>query len=320
VIPKKAEYAQIQGVLHRGDHRDFVRSDPPEAYYFENEFCTGRTMPMYRPTADPSKDKPGIYPHHEHFKGRKRQWENRFQFQFKQTPELGEGGLRFGIQLAEYVPLGAVAKRSMSVVVAALRRVVGQDLYHSPGEPAKPGEETELPTFVMPLWAFDQFIVQPAGEEPVNLGDPHFSEYGTLRVTDRKKFIEELSQLKLEVGPTYTFSFWGISQVMDPVGWSIRKVLPMSIDCNLFCKRPPVTMCIYSIKPGSLTEDDRRHLESRKRYYFRIEFWSTRKPPTNRQIQDLFPQAELGHTPCTGEQRERARRMGFLACCSGVRR
>jgi len=310
------DWAHVQGVLHRGESRDFIVSDPPEAYCFENEFCTGRYMPMFRPTADPRKDKPGIYPAHEHFKGRKRLWENRFQFQFKEVPD-GDGGLRFGIQLAEYVPLGTVAKRSMAVVVAALRRVVGQDLYHSPGEPSTPGQETELPTFVMPLWAYDQFIVTPAGEEPPDLNDPHFAEFGTHRVGDRKKFIEELSQLKLEVGPTYSFSFWGISQFMDTCKWTICKVLPIAIDFNTFCKRPPVTLCVYSIKPGALTKDDKRHLESRKRYYFRIDFWASKKPPANRQIKELFPQVHVDVAPSDVQQRRSW--LSFVACCSGQR-
>lgn len=310
------DYAHVQGCLRRGTNRDFVVSDPPEAYYFENEFCTGRYMPMFRPTADPSKDKPGIYPAHAHFKGRKRLWENRFQFTFKEVPD-GEGGLRFGIQLAEYVPLGAVAKRSMKVVVGALRRVVGQDLYHSPGEPSKPGQETELPTFVMPLWAFDQFIVTPEGEEAPDLNDVHFGDFGTHRVTDRKKFIEELAQLKLEVGPTYTFSFWGISQFMDTCKWTICKVLPMSIDFNTFCRRPPVTLCVYSIKQGSVNKDDQRHLESRKKYYFRIDFWASKKPPANKQIKDLFPQVHVDDAPSDVQQKRSW--TSFLACCSGPR-
>jgi len=317
---KLPDYASVHGVLHRGEDRDFIVADAPEAYCWENEYCSGKYLPMFRPTADPSKDKPGIYPYHAQFKGRKRLWEQRMQFKFKKTPE-GDGGLRFGIQLAEYVPLGPWAVRSMKVVIAALRRVVGQDLYHSPGEPPKSGQESELPTFVMPLWAFDQFIVTPEGEDPPDLHDPHFGSFGMHRVDDRKKFIEELSQLEFKPGCTYTFSCWGVSQFVDCVRWTIAKVLPVSIDFNTFCSRPPVTVCCYSLRSGSLTEADQRHLESRKQYYFRCEAWATKKAPSRQQIKDLFPMLQLEENPSNDVHKKRSwMNFKFLACCSGPRK
>jgi len=305
----------VQGVIHSGESRQFIVSDPPTGYYFENEFCTGLYHPMFRPTADPSKDTPATNPWYDHFKGRRRLWEQRWQFKFKLPPE-GEGGLRFGIQLAEYVPLGPVARRSMKLVIAALRRVVGEDLYHSPGEPPKPGEETELPTFVMPLWAFDQFVLTPEGEAPPDLHDPNFASFGVHRAEDRGKFMKEMANLEFKPGPTYTFAFWGVSQFVDVVRWTIRKILPMAIDFDTFCKRPPVTVCVYSLKKGSLTENDQRHLESRKKYYFRTEFWGTKKPPTQKEIRDLFPQLQAEENDSSVAQKRRS--SGLMNCMAGM--
>jgi hypothetical protein len=41
----------------------------------------------------------------------------------------------------------------------------------SPCRQVIPGEEVEPSTFVMPLWAFDQFVVSEVGEEPEITGD-----------------------------------------------------------------------------------------------------------------------------------------------------
>jgi len=310
-------YWHVSGVIHSGEDRELVHSDPVEPFYFENEYCTGLYFPMFRPTADPSCEGsgPGKFPYTDHFKGRKRLWEQRLQIKLKQ-PIDGDGGLRFGILLSEYVPLGRVNKSSMKMVVGALRRVVGADLYHSPGEAeGSDGKEAELPTFVLPLWAFDQFIVTPEGDEPPDLTDAHFCDYGHHRVADRRKFIEDLSQLELKPGPTYTFSFWGISQFVDAVRWTISKGVPMSIDFNTFCKRPPVTVCMYTLKKGSTTKDDQRHLESRKKYLFRVEFWSNMKPPARQIIKDLFPKVHDVEKISNGVQAKKSW-FNFMACCS----
>lgn len=315
------DYASVLGVLHRGEDRDFCVADAPEAYCWENEHCSGKYLPLFRPTADPSKDKPGVYPYHDHFKGRKRLWEQRMQFKFKKAPE-GDGGVRFGVQLPEYVPYGPWARRSMNIVVAALRRVVGQDLYYSPGEPPQSGQECELPTGAIPLWAFDQFIATPEGEDPPDLHDPHFASFGIIRAENRSKFVQEVSQLQMQPGCTYTFSFWGFSQFVDVVRWNVVKILPVHIDFNTLCRRPPITVACYSLKKGSLTENDQRHLESRKHIYFKCDFWASKKPPSQQQIEGLFPNLQVEEHQSNGVQRRSPRInsfSNFLACCSGPR-
>merc|ERR1712151_1249856 len=102
-----------------------------EVSTFENENCTGSFLLMHRPTHDPALEKSGEYPFAEHFCGRKRLWEARVQLKFKHTPTEP---VLFGIELDNYVPLPAASKRLMGVVVSALRRVVGNDLYHSVGD------------------------------------------------------------------------------------------------------------------------------------------------------------------------------------------
>merc|ERR1712187_1003099 len=183
-----------------------------------------------------------------------------------------------------------MGKRLMSVVIAALRKVVGNDLYPSVGdEPKATDGPQEKPVFAMPLWAFDQFIVTPEGEDAPKVTDPRFSELGLSRADNRAAFIKEMSSLDLKSGPTYTFAFWGISQFLDVINWEVGGVVLFTkINFNQFCGRPPVHVVMYSIHDADDAKET-RHLESRKRYFFDLKFWSSKCTPTPQRLQQLLP-------------------------------
>jgi hypothetical protein len=250
---------------------------------------------LHRPTHNPALEKSGQYPYAQHFSGRKRLWEARIQIKFKQTPTAP---VQFGIELDDYVPLPAASKRLMSVVIAALRKVVGNDLYHSVGDDPKVTEgPREKPVFAMPLWAFDQFILTPEGEDVPNLTDPRFSELGLTRANNRAAFIKEMSSLDLKSGPTYTFAFWGISQFLDVINWEVSGVIPFTkINFNQFCGKPPVHVVMYSIKDAENPKET-RHLESRKQYFFDLKFWSSKCTPTPERLRQLLPPETEVSTP-----------------------
>jgi len=294
-----------------------------EPYAFENETCTGVFLPLHRPTHDKALDKSGNYPYANHFRGRKRLWEMRLQLKFKHTIT---DPLLFGIQLDSYVPMNASAARCMGLTVAALRRVVGNDLYHSVGDdPRTVSGPYETPVFAMPLWAFDQYIVTPEGEQPPHLADPGIPEMGHKRTTDRRAFIRSMADLELVAGHTYTFCFWGISQFLDGINWQVRGVVPgWSIDYNTFCGKPPVHLVLYTLRPGFHTDDgaeETRHLEARKNYIFRLPFWSSQKPPSEDRLAELLHVpggSELKSTRKTPKSLSRTLR-GAFSCCMGPR-
>merc|ERR1712217_571241 len=142
------------------------------------------------------------------------------------------------------------------------------------------------------MGAFDQFIETPEGQEPPSLTDREFSKLGLLRTQDRKASIQRMESLEIQPGPTYQFAFWGIAQFMDAIKWNITGVMPgMNIDFNNFCKCPPVHCSVYSLKTGFSRDDDKRHLESRKNYYFNAAFWSSEHPITQERLLKFFPDA-----------------------------
>jgi len=333
VSEQRGDGCVTEGQVHRSEHhglwkgpnlqgtfvpsQGMVIANPDYPYQSENERCTFKFLPMHRPTWNAQLDKSGHYPFSQHFQGRKRLWEMRLQFVFKS--DINEV-LRFGIELDEYVPLNAATKRLMHVAVSALRRVVGDDLYHSPGDDPKRSQGPhEKPVFTMPLWAFDQFMVTPEGEEPPDLMDPSFHEFGWKRTDDRSEFIREISALKLKAGPTYTFAFWGISQFMDQINWKMTKVIPFkSIDFNLFCGAPPVHLVLYTLSENE--EGETRHLQSRKSYLFQLAFWSSKCAPNPARVNHLFAQSGDSVAALAAVSPKRnSRHHRLLACCSGQR-
>jgi len=304
-----------------------ILSNAAQPYGFENDNCVGRTLILHRPTVDPALDKSGEYPHGSHFRGRKRLWEFRIQFKVKRQVN----NLLVGIELENYVPLSKASKQLMGLTVAALRQVAGSDLYHSVGDdPSIDPAPHEKPVFMMPMWASDQLIVTPRGEEPPDLTDPSFASFGTLRADDRRAYVQELSDLRLDPGPTYTFCFWGISQFVDVIKWQIEKIVPfVPIDFNTFCGKPPVYLTLYTLndagerEPGVL---ETRHIQSRKNYFLRLALWSSlpSKRISSEKLRDMVPPSEGTSSGVLRRPQQRKPSGGgtewMFGCCSGSTR
>merc|ERR1719446_140907 len=112
------------------------------------------------------------------------------------------------------------------------------------------------------------------------LNDPNFMNMGIKRADDVKAYARTMDNLKFKVGPTYTFSFWSISTLIDNVMWRIGGVIPgVTIDFNQFCGRPPVHLVIYTLRPQLPGSTETRHLDSRKCYLFHLAFWSSLSQP-----------------------------------------
>lgn len=298
--PAEDNVSVSQGIGHLGMPSDtprlmgtfipsagLIESNLPVPTPFENQHCSGEFLPLHRPTHDKALDRSGDYPYADHFKGRKRLWEMRWTFRFKHDVT---DGMRFGIELDQYVPVNASTRWLMEMAVGLLAQTAGKELYHSPGDdPGRVLGELEKPVFTMPMFAFDQIVVTPAGEDPPSLTDPAFADLGIKRSDDRAAFIREVSNMKLKPGAVYTFAFWGISQFLDVIKWEMQKIVPFkSFDFNLMCKAPPVNLVLYTVKEEEL-QDDKRHLQDKKTYYFRLAFWSSMKPPPMQRLRELVP-------------------------------
>lgn len=289
----EAGFSEIPGYIHMQGallpDRRFGIANPPEPYRFENEFCRGLILPLFRPTQDKTLDTPEGWAFGAHFHNRKRLWEIRYEIHMK-VPLEGE--LLFGLQGHSYTPITRSTRMLSEVIKAAVKQVIGGRFYYSPGDdPGKVSGERELPICSVPLWAFDQFILTPEGEEPPSLTDPDFHKLGHVRGTNRRAFVELMSKLQPQPGPTYTFGFWGISQLFDALKWEIQGLtLGSSIDFNRFCGGPPVHQVLYTLDKPSGKGNDQRHLESRKKYYLRFAFWSSQKPPSWKVVRELIPE------------------------------
>eukprot|EP00927_Polykrikos_kofoidii_P059419 TRINITY_DN54577_c0_g1_i1.p1 TRINITY_DN54577_c0_g1~~TRINITY_DN54577_c0_g1_i1.p1 ORF type:complete len:375 (-),score=79.84 TRINITY_DN54577_c0_g1_i1:113-1162(-) len=249
---------------------------PPRVELFENEQSTVKMVVMHKPTNNPEARQSKTYPFSWHLAGKRRLWEIRLQMRFKKIPQ---GQMFFGIELDQYISLSLQTRLAQTALVTACQSVVG-DCYHSKGDnPKKVDGEPEPPTFAMPLWAFDQFLVSQVGSEPDLLGD--ISTLGMRRSDDLNAYMDAMKEtlLTLSTDNVYTFSFWGISQFLDVIQWEVSGgVLPMQIDFNDFCGTPPVHLVMYEMN-GTDAKANTKHYRSKKTYFFRTAVWSQLKPP-----------------------------------------
>lgn len=261
-------------------------NNAPEPSVFENELCSGSFFTLHRATHDKALDRSGAYAYGEYFLDKSRLWEARVQFRFKKPPKVED--LYFGVEIEEYVPMAGPAKHTLALIVQTLKGVVGQQVYHTVGDDPKTHQgEVERPAFMMPLWAFDQFIVTPEGDTPPQLNDPAIPTMGQRRSKRVREYRSELEELQLKAGPTYTFCFWGISKWLDKLNWRLRLPLsPVPVNFNTFCGSPPVHVVIYSLKAAEIGE--KRHLQDRKNYYLDVAFWSSKCRPRFQRMESLL--------------------------------
>jgi len=141
---------------------------------------------------------------------------------------------------------------------------------------------------VLPLLAFDQFVVTPEGQKAPSLADPDFPNLGKKRYKRMAAYTKEVEALQkqLKKGETYTFAFWGVSRFLDIISWKligIPVVTPM--DFSKFAGEPgKMRIVFYGLEPD---EKEPRHLESRKTYYFRANLWSSLRRPDRTLMEAL---------------------------------
>lgn len=253
-------------------------SNSLDSYPFENNYCKGKYYYFHPPTTDGVDQWCADY-----FKGKTRLWELRIQLQFKHLPS-SDSEMYFGIELEGYVPISSATKRAQSLLIAAIRSAMG-GVYQSNGDdPDTCTGELEKPCTVLPLWAFDQFIVTPKDQEPPKLTDPKFPQMGKKRYKRINEFVKELDAVRsnFDTESTYTFSSWGVARFLDVINWNILGIpLITPISFNKFAGRPPVYAVLYGMSPSS--DKDGRHLTSRKQYFYRAAVWSSSmRPEKNR--------------------------------------
>lgn len=109
-----------------------------------------------------------------------------------------------------------------------------------------------------------------------------------------------MGKLEFRVGPVYTFCFWGISRFLDVISWDLVGVIPKRrLDFNTFCGSPPLHLCIYEVLPSA--DGEKRHLQSRKQYYFHMLFWSSLKPPSKTKLRQIL--GEKIYDKCFGSSK-----------------
>jgi len=158
-------------------------------------------------------------------------------------------------------------------------------------------KELEPGSFIMPMWVLDQFCVSDPGQEPDLAGD--FQGIGTRRtevgVSQYTQMMEQTVE-NLDPNKVYTFLFWGVSQFVDASAWTFQWKF-LKLDALHLSGPPPIYVVAYDMEG----DGDRRHIVSRKMYYFKVALWSDLKPPSPANLKRILG---MGGQPVETEQRQ----------------
>lgn len=171
-------------------------------------------------------------------------------------------------------------------------------------------KELEPGSFIMPMWVLDQFIVSEPGDEPDLAGD--FEGLGTRRTSvGVPEYTRQMNETveNLQPDKVYTFLFWGISQFIDVSAWRFTG-FGFNVDALNLSGPPPIYVVSYDMEGDST----RRHISSRKRYYFKVALWSDLKPPSpekKREILRIGDEADADEQNHQTTANRRAKRTGL---------
>jgi len=258
-------------VLHMRGHKGSAQFSPvpvetPSPVEFELDNFKGICMFLHRPAW--SYDNPDTeisYPYKQLFHGRRRLWEWRLQGKFKQRP----GQLYVGIELEDYVPVNFATRSLMRGILPLIQSAIQCKLVHH--EIGDPDDASVHPAVVAPIWAVDNTLVHDDPKDAPDIQNPTALP-GGLNRKGARQYWETLwkgggPQWDDGLGgPTFTFAFWGPSQLLDMRAWVFRK-LPMmwgrQLSMEPFCGQQPVHAVIYELADG---EPAPRHRQEEKLY------------------------------------------------------
>eukprot|EP00930_Biecheleria_cincta_P056100 TRINITY_DN4227_c1_g1_i1.p1 TRINITY_DN4227_c1_g1~~TRINITY_DN4227_c1_g1_i1.p1 ORF type:complete len:407 (+),score=60.79 TRINITY_DN4227_c1_g1_i1:61-1281(+) len=245
-----------------------------EAIPLENEHFSGKVCLIYRPVQGLDL----AHPYYDHFSTRKRNWEFRLQGKFKTVP-IGE--LYVGAVLRDFDYDQSVATSSRIAMNTAMSLIKYQYKIHFAWgarckEAFKP--DAELGCAVSDFTVFDQIIVTPFGRPVPALNEDldEVSDAHGMSLMRRDIGLSEYGRIcrdvvkSINTEDTYTFRLWGLSQLLDVLGWQLK--IGARVSLEHFMKDFPVHLCMYDVDADDGREV--RHLESRKRYFFDLMGWS----------------------------------------------
>mmetsp|Transcript_129679 Transcript_129679/g.258704 ORF Transcript_129679/g.258704 Transcript_129679/m.258704 type:complete len:441 (-) Transcript_129679:121-1443(-) len=276
-----------------------------EGVLIENEFFVGKVIFMYKPHGGLEKGHLGHnHPYYRYFRDRKRFWEFRVQGRFKRAPT---GDLYVGIVLKDFNYNQAVARYSTWLKGVGMK-LVNYDLYMSWGDRLEAANrpDAELSHLVTNMAAWDQIIITPKGVDPPLLQGDFRGKPVNGQNLERKemglaayaKAVDEVFRC-VNLEDTFTMCFWGVSEVIDLLGWDL-KMMKTRISMARFFDDDPLHGVMYEIERSPRREDEtngeRRQLESTKRYYLDFMFWSNsvmcRRLPQAYQFYDAAEELE----------------------------
>jgi len=153
-------------------------------------------------------------------------------------------------------------------------------------------------------WAVDQFHCCDVGDEPNITGD--LNGVGVRRTeVGINAYKAKMDSMLHSLTPdkVCTFLFWGASQFVDLIKWQLNAGPVLKCDVSKWLGGgAPIFVVAYQFLPDAGLE--KRHLRSRKKYYFQVVLWSDLKRLDPAIFQPEVPSGEqLSSTNAVGVDR-----------------
>lgn len=243
---------------------------------FETDLLKGTISLMYRGANNVGR-------HTEYFKGRRRQWEFRVQFQLKRALR---SKLYVGLMPQE-LNLDQDTSNFSKMCMKAAFSLVPFETYFAWGDRREAAKlpDAEFAHCVADLTCCDQVIVTPPDKKPPcitddlsNCGDV-YGENLERRLMGLRPFVEAVDEATQNCRPkdTLTVAIWGLSQTVDILDWKLRLKVFGDVPMSRFWDNSPAHLVAYELaqdtKDGN-PSTSRSHLESKKQYFLDLILWS----------------------------------------------
>lgn len=257
-------------------------SNSPIPTSFDSEVAHGHLVCFHRPSEDNPGDPDGQY-----FKGKKRNWELRFQCTFKVAVRASD--MRIGAAAFERAKIGAMQASLQRAVLKLAGPTLGNSLYNSPGDDPETCEgECEHPVTSVSMCECDQYIAYSRGEELPNLWDHGtFSKSGSLKVHDARAYRKAMSAVTFQPGEVHTFAFWAPSRFFNLIDWRLVGIPFLGRpSLEVINGPPPVLLSLYTLTPED-GAGETRHVDSRRSVIIKTACWSSLFPPSSEWMEKI---------------------------------
>lgn len=274
-----------------------VPNNSPLGVPFETDLVVGKVLFLHK-SASGKK-----HCHTDHFQGRKRQWELRFQFRFKRALRN-----RFFVGvMPQELDLDQETSQTSRLAMKAALSLVPWEAYFAWGDRKEasklPDRElascvTDLSACDMVIWTPPDKVVPTLSGDLLNVGEASGQNLQRRQMGIRP-YAQAVNDIAKNLTPedTLTVAVWGFSHFVDVIGWQLHlNRLFGAVPVTRFWGNSPAHFVAYELEDEPDGTPSKRHLESKKEYFVDFLVFSNvvqnDELPSKYIFEDAWPQED----------------------------